>query len=664
MRTDNEMEGLAPTNKMNYAAAGQASLKTLEGHMRFIQERVPAARINRAQCALVALRLQHIFHTLVRLPDPSPSPQLLTVFASADMVVQSMGCAGWETLLLRRFTCTAVFTGLFERIKGVWRLHSTVSWTAEHKAAISEDEVANASIYVQLMQNDGDGPATPPTTLPLEGPLEKASGLTVKQVIDLFRRHKLGGWKLPFEKLTSPKGGAGNDAASSRNVHLIFDAHSGYRYKDTAVLLHELEEVDGKRISAEIVMTFVQDMVTRATWLHPNIVPFIGAFTEKITTHDADVPWTSATPTTALGIIMEDVTEWTVQAAVDDSPHGSAASYVVRPLGSCTGAVAMYHSLHEIMFVHRRRFTLREAVGITLQVADALHYILMDEMQVPFEVAAAWVVVSPSNIFLCPIFRADEAGMVTTGSARQWFSPVWEREDAVYDEGMWLTRNPTLFPASREAQEGREAEFVRVPVLGDFAVMYTPPVYVEGGPFSRWRPHPHAASPVSYSLTQLFLALVSNEPPYRLLRRQADLAARIFNAAEDANDTNALTAVDDSAADGLPFVKVSIPIGSVIPAGLPADMRALCQRGLLLHSSHENSKSKGLTLVEFCGSMYALYESAPDVPCDLTAVSPERQHPYDRITEPDSRLPHGSEGCSPVEMTSVTPLLDDYGELY
>ncbi|RNF10151.1 transferase [Trypanosoma rangeli] len=658
------MEGVEAANKMHYAAAGQASMMTLERNMRFIQERVPAARINKAQCALVALRLQHIFHTLVRLPDPSPSPQLLTVFASAEMLVQTMGSAGWEALLLRCFTCTAVFTGLFERIKGAWRLHSTVSWTAEHKVAIGEDEVANASIYVQLMQNDGACTATPPTTLSLEGPLENASGLTVKQVIDVFRRRKLGGWKVPFEELISAEGGAGNDAASSRNVHLVFDAHNGYRYKDTAVLLHELEEVDGKRISAEIVMAFVQDMAARATWLHPNIVPFIGAFTEKISTHDGDVPLMSATPTTALGFITEDVTEWTVQAAVDYNPHASAASYVVRPLGSCRGPVAAYHSLHEIMFVHRRRFTLREAVGITLQVADALHYILMDEMQVPFEVAAAWVVVSPSNIFICPIFCADEAGMVTTGPARKWSSPVWGREGAVYDEGMWLTTNTGPFLATREAQEGREVEYVRVPVLGDFAVVYTPPVYVEGGPFSRWQPHPHAASPVSYSLTQLFLALVSNEPPYRLLRRQADLAARIFNAAEYADYNNACTAVDNSAADGLPFVKVSIPIGSVIPAGLPADMRALCQRGLLLHCSHENSNNKGLTLVEFRGSMYAIYESAPDTPCDLTAVSPGRQHSHDRITEPDSRLPHGTEVYSAVEMTSVTPLLDDYGELY
>ncbi|RNF26226.1 transferase [Trypanosoma conorhini] len=596
MITDGGTGSVTAANAMSYAATGPARTKALERHMRQIQQGAPAACINRAQCALVALRLQHIFHTLSRLADASPSLQLLTVFAAADLLVRRMWTEGWKTLLLSHFTCVAVFTGLFERIKRVWRLHSTASWTAEHKAAIGEDEVENAAIYVGLVQGGACLP-TPCVTNAREGSSLQASGLTVEQVIHVFRRHQLGGWKVPFEELTPPNGATCREAAPSRNAHLVFDVHSGYRYRGKAVVLHELEEVGGQRISPENVMIFVQDMATRVTWSHPNLVPFIGAFTEKMSPHDGDVSSASATPTPALGIIMEDVTAPTAQAAVDGNPHG-------------TGAV-VYRSLHEILFVQRRRFTIREAVGVTLQVADALHYILMDEMQVPFELAAAWLAVSPSNTFFRPISRAGEA---------------------------------------REVQ---------LPDFGDFAVMYAPPVYVEGGPFSRWLPHPHAASPVSYVLTQLFLALVRNEPPYRLLERQADLAACVFNAAEDARDNTAAAA--DDAADGLPFVKVSVPVGSVIPAGLPAEMRGLCQRGLLLRHPCESSKANALSLVEFRSSMYALYEGAPDTPCELAAALPEQQTGGGTVHEPAS--PQGAESCCSVEMTSVRPALDDYGEL-
>ncbi|EKG05385.1 hypothetical protein TCSYLVIO_003545 [Trypanosoma cruzi] len=628
---------------MESEAAGLLHTAALERHMQSIQQSAPAARINRAQCVLVASCLRKIFNILSRLPDPSPSLQLLTVFSSADMLVQEMSCEGWEQTLQSRFTCSDSFTGLFGRMRKAWRLHSTTTWEWEHKNAIREDELSNASKYVQLLRS---GVLISIFRTAEEEEKGKKRGASVnepeaseEQVICAFRRHQFGSWKMPFEELTPPDGSAHDELVKSGNAFLLFDVHSGYRYKGAAVRLHELEENNGRLISPETHTAFVQDMVVRATWSHPNIVPFIGAFTQKMSTHDGDTFVASVTPTPALGVIMRDVTGFTVQSVVNDNVKASVASYIVFPSGSRKD-VATYVSLHELLFVQRRRFTLREALGITLQVAEALQYILVDETQVPSEVAAAWIVVSPSNIFLCPIPPTGETRMVA-GPERGRSPSCWEQECAV---------------ENREMEEGH-VRFVHMPATGAFAVMYAPPVYVEGSPFSRWQPHPHAANPVIYALIQLFIALISNEPPYRLLGRQKDLAARIFKAAETMDGEHDSTTLDDDAADALPFVKVSIPIGSVIPAGLPVEMRQLCERGLLLQHPSPESTRNGPTLEEFFGSMHSMWENAADVPVALT-----EQRCYE-ITGEGPGVSQSDEFHSSFEMVSFRTLLDDYGNL-
>lgn len=604
-------------------------LALLEWHMRSIQREAPTVHINRAQCALVARRLKTILHTLRRLPDPSPSPQVMAVFVSADMLIQRMKCEGWTYLLLRHFTCSQMFTALFERMKKMWNLHSTASWAVELRAAKNRDEVENASLCVQLLSR-GEGVFSYNFEIQKNNFCESVPMTNEEQMISFFRRRELSCWKVSFEELTPPDVSPCDTLVStSARAPPVFDVLCGYRYKGASVTLHLLEAPGGRLLSPNTLAAFVQDMVSRSGWCHPNIVPFFGAFTEKMLSHDSDPFNTAVTPLLALGLITEDVTRLVARRVNRDDPSTPAGSFVLCQAEDHEAALT-YRSLYDLLFVERRRFTIKEAVEITLQVADALQYILMDGAEVPEEVAAAWVTVSPSNIFLCTTSAATPPPspvFAGAGSASQVREPTGVFQDA------WV-RPPAAEEARGEEDSGGR---MSLPITGAFSVVYSPPVYVEEGPFSRWRPHPHAASPASYALTQLLLALVSNRPPYRKLESQKDLAARVFGAAKKVNDD------DDDDDDGAP-VKMSIPIGSVIPGSLSREMRQLCAHGLLLRHPRQRRASVGLTLDDFAERLRAMHDGVMDVFCH--AASPLR-----------------SESPNSLEMMPLSTPLSEYGDL-
>ncbi|KEG09270.1 hypothetical protein DQ04_05501000 [Trypanosoma grayi] len=616
-------------------------MTSLDACMRSIQQEASTVCINRAQCALLAQRLNFIFKTLRRLPDPAPTPQMITVFASADLLIQRMKYDEWKQILRRYFTCQAFFAGIFDRIPMVWQLHSTASWASEEKTALDADEVTNAKVFVQLCSIDEEEPLYIGTESRegciAEAPASESCVPTEEQVISIQRRNQLGAWKVSFEELIPPDDNEFDSVTSSPDAHCVFNTCYGYWYTSTPVVLQQLEGCDTCPLTPDTVMSFVQDMVSRARWCHPNIVPFVGAFTEKMPpTGSADsstlnaVEVTASTPTLALGVITEDMASLVAQSVKGSDPSAPSTSYFLRHVKSDED-VASFCSLHDLLFLQRRRFTLEEAMEITLQVADALQYVLLDELQVPVEVATAWVSVSPSNIVVCP---------VAPWSGKERRASTWEREGVVMndaDEGMWLSDEdaPSFY-----SDVGRR-KCVSLPLMGAFAVMYMPPVYVEGGPFSRWRPHPHAASPASYALAQLLIALVTNEAPYRSFRRQQDLAARVFAAA--AAEEEAEGDEDEATL----AVKVSIPPGSAIPSGLPTEVQQLCQRGMVLQRPHAENAHSGISLEGFREKLQKLLEEVENLSYPLPSDAPQQRNV----------------SFSEIEMMPPGTPLDDYGEL-
>ncbi|EKF35846.1 hypothetical protein MOQ_002310 [Trypanosoma cruzi marinkellei] len=629
-------------NDMESEATGFLRTAVLEWHMKSIEKNAPIARINRAYCMMAARNLRKTFD---KMSDPSHPPlslRLLDTFASADMLIQSMSCDGWEIILNRHFTCIDSFVRLYMHIPDKWGRISVMDLERELQEAASEDEVTNASKYLQLLRSG----AKNPTFIMYEiadrkkkGELVNESELSEEQVICFFRDNRYNCWRLRFEELTPPDGGTHKELVIPGNMFLLFDMHNGYRYNGAAVRLYELEEINGRRISRETLSRFRSDLISYLHMSHPNIVPYIGLYDEKLPTPDGDATKASVKPIPALGFIVKDVTKLTVRSVVDDNANTSLASYIVFPSSSPKDVT--YVSLHELLFFQRRRFTLRDAFGITIQVADAFHYISSVNTRLSSEALEACTVLAPSNIFVCPILPADETG-IAAGTERGRSSSCSEQECVVDDREM----------------EEKHVRFLHLPATGNFAVMYLPPVYDENSPFSRWKPHPHAASPVNYALTQLFLALISNEPPYRHLVRQKDLTALIFRTAETWNQLGDEVLMDDLASVPLPSEGVNIPIGSVIPAGLPAEIRQFCERGLLLRQSLSDKTTEGPTLDDFCNDMYAMFENAADETVELT-----EQRCYEN-TGDSSGVSQSIEIPSSPEVAYFRIFLDDYGDLF
>lgn len=117
--------------------------------MRSIKASAPIVKINPNQCKVLAKRLSQICDTLVRMPNKTPTPQLLSTFRAADFVINKMKAGGeWQSVLQQLFTCTAHFECLRTRIRQVWSLHSTASWDAEDRSANRKDEEHNVEMIL------------------------------------------------------------------------------------------------------------------------------------------------------------------------------------------------------------------------------------------------------------------------------------------------------------------------------------------------------------------------------------------------------------------------------------------------------------------------------------------------------------------------------------
>lgn len=132
---------------------------------------------------------------------------------------------------------------------------------------------------------------------------------------------------------------------------------------------------------------------------------------------------TRGQPHAALGLIMEDLTAVAnvVQGggvhyateeeedSIDDASNTRATTTATTTTannpstGSMSGSqviVPRYHTLRNILFTRRHRFSVLDSIDITLQLADVLQYILLDADHVSLDVLTAWISVSPSNVYV------------------------------------------------------------------------------------------------------------------------------------------------------------------------------------------------------------------------------------------------------------------------
>ncbi|KAG8344605.1 hypothetical protein TRVL_04565 [Trypanosoma vivax] len=664
------------------------NVSALERYMRSIRQESLTVCINQAQCKLLSQRLQVVYRTLSRLSSPQPTPQIMTVFKAADMLVQSMRHGAWLLLLERQLTCRMLFAALFERIPMVWQLQSTNRWVDENAEAVHVDEVADARVYLEQIHGIGmaeQGGLPRPSPSPHEGcavSTERGCSADLyeaseEQVIDMFRRKTLSRWRLSFEDLTPPE--EEYTTSAGQPGYKLFQMRYGYSYGVTPVLLEELQEFEDSPITPATVTGFVQDMVTRSRWFHPNIVPFVGAFTERmlpsesvprVTRSDiSDIEYSVSseaspfgacnddfaqttvmqdlgTPVLSLGYIVEDVM-CSVAQSLREKGGGLYTSYRIRPIKEGE-EVEAFRPLHDLLFVEGRKFTIEDAMSITLQVADALQYVLMDDNNVPSEVSTEWTVVTPSHVYVCQINTVSETvDVLREGSmdAHAWPS------SACSDAGSGdYDHDRAAPPFCGDAIQKRQC--IELFALGNYAVMYSPPIYVEQGPYNRWKPHPQACCPASYAVVQLFLALLTNLPPYRSFTRQEELATRVF--------ANPNVLYDD---DPTLKIRVTVPIGMEIPHGLPPKLQKLCCNALALQSPRQGTQARyGISLEELRGGLWEVYASG----INLTQVlSVDQEHGCrDAIRSVNQHTePHADESGVAIEMEGAPWPLDDYGEL-
>ncbi|SCU69957.1 uncharacterized protein TEOVI_000152600 [Trypanosoma equiperdum] len=677
---------------------------TLESHVRSIRQEALTVCINHAQCELLSRRLQQVYNTLRKLPNGAPTPQLLTVFASADMLVQRMRHGGWLLLLERHLTCRALFAALFERIPCVWQLQMTDSWLGEDLLAVRADEQVDARVYLEKLGGWADVESRMDRA---RGSFDSSSGeesdagetrggappdaLTEQDVIDMFRRQTLSRWRVPLEDLTPPGEDVLPPPYADSELH-VFSLYNGYRYGKTPVLLYQLEQTAKRTIPPTTVTNFVQDMVARARWCHPNLVPFTGAFTEKVpflcqpdddNDCDPDVDTSSqfsgenssrsqsangcgateedvtaaddggvdpsSAPVLDLGYMIEDMKYLKAELLNEESPY--LTSYVVREVDNYIGNET-FKTLHEVLFVERRPFTVREAIAITLQVADALQYILMEEGNMPEEVLDAWTVVSPSNIYVCPITVPRRSQHECCHEPGEFGGSAWPTCDDGYGDIQEEYDHDMVAPpfCGSSVQQRRCVELF---APGGWAAMYNPPVYVDGGPYSRWRPHPHASCRPTYAMAQLLLALVNNEPPYRLLTKQEELARHVFEADNMNDDDNVSVSV-----------RVSIPVGSIVPRRLPVALRKLCSHAMHLRDPHRRGEAwDGLSLSDFRNLLWESYISLSNS-MDTAGMLPGMEDDAQATVVPvGERVEMGfSRESSVTRERAPGPTLDDYGE--
>jgi hypothetical protein len=326
----------------------------------------------------------------------------------------------------------------------------------------------------------------------------------------------------------------------------FFVRYEGLRYRGQNVVVKRLREA--QLICPSTLEAFVMDSSVRVRWSHPNLVTTHGSFCEEF---DED-----GTPRLSLGMVMTNL---------------------------CC-APERYVPLQRLLFLDGRRFSLLEAIDITLQAADALQFILFDQGDVPTYVADRWCWVSPSNIFLL--------------DSSPWESPSDGGDGVAVDD-----IRETFSIAVQDLQHAQEdvglAEIASM--QGRYAVKYAPPVYLGGGAISRWAPHPLAVNAETYSLAQLFVALCTNLQPYHHIGCQLELQSMFLAAREAATAATATNVM---------------PHGIRVPSALPGDVQHFCRNAMALRSDISAGRvaSPIKTLATFRAGLHGLREYAVTLP--------------------------------------------------
>eukprot|EP00658_Telonema_sp_P-2_P009069 TRINITY_DN13430_c0_g1_i1.p1 TRINITY_DN13430_c0_g1~~TRINITY_DN13430_c0_g1_i1.p1 ORF type:complete len:400 (-),score=68.55 TRINITY_DN13430_c0_g1_i1:101-1300(-) len=252
---------------------------------------------------------------------------------------------------------------------------------------------------------------------------------------------------------------------------------------------------------------FVMDLATRMQWVHPHLIEVYGGFAERLMKGPAptwNTPTNDPTNTTTSGGGVPGVPEVApvVECSVEEGEFAEAylgmvieelpTALVVDPTGAhrppsmssypatwCRTA-RLFSTLDEIA----SPLSVREAVEVVSQTADALQYCLLVGGDVPSMVRRTWACITPSNVYVREL----------PAEARGVASPLADLVGKLSDL---------------------------------FEVRVFPRIYAEGRPLCRWDPptsHPH---PETYCLSLLLLLLTDGAKPYSRCRSHLDIERSI-----------------------------------------------------------------------------------------------------------------------------------------
>lgn len=369
--------------------------------VRRLDDRVRTLRFGvkcwREQSALIAGRIIVIFRTLCAMPTATPSPRLLSVYRSVEYLLGELAAEDkYVGYVLQHYDGKHIFAAIRAKVKLVWSLQSTASWDAEDKEAAEKDR-AHCDRILQNVEVS----CLPPSLR--DQPLN--------ELLARFNRRSLNGWRLTYADLDlseavlwqttvpMPPATPSEPFGSSQPRFLTY---LNVRYDGVGFRV-VVKELVAEFATPRTVECFTIDAVHRSQWLHPCLVPVVGAYTEK---DDGVVA------IAALGVVLNDVTQ-----------RG-------------------FESLYSAIYVAGKRFGLLDCVDMILQVADAMQYILFDASNVPAEVGAAWSTVAPSNVFikLKPV-KADANGEAGTVIA----APGSPSSDVLGGDNVSVLVSPHLF---------------------------------------------------------------------------------------------------------------------------------------------------------------------------------------------------------------------------
>ncbi len=143
-------------------------------------------------------------------------------------------------------------------------------------------------------------------------------------------------------------------------------------------------------------------------------------------------------------------------------------------LAASPSSAAPFESLHSLLFVKGRRFSLLEAVSIAEQLLEVAEYMALDAQPVPADVARAWFTFSPARIMISQT-------AASSSSSSSSFGPI--------------------------------------------RVLFCPGFFVHDGPVNRYTAPPSVAAPIAFSLCLLLVTVLTATPPHRGAASQAALLA-------------------------------------------------------------------------------------------------------------------------------------------